>query len=179
MERANLFECAAAALSYPAKNYRESVLGFAEALGSDPAQAQAADLVRAFIMETSLMKLTDLEELYTRTFDLTPDISLETGWQLYGEAYERGSFLVKMRETLRSLGIEETGELPDHLSYMLLALGRMNADAGEELVRKYLSISLSKIIKHFTDTKNPYLKLLRAIALVFETFSNVKEDVHS
>ncbi|HLB01069.1 MAG TPA: molecular chaperone TorD family protein [Bacteroidota bacterium] len=179
MIRPDLFDCAAAALTYPGENFRESVRGLAEALGADPAGGRAADLVRAFEAETSRNDCAQLEELYTRTFDLTPGISLETGWQLYGESYERGSFLVKMRGMLRSLGIEEKGELPDHLSYMLMALGRLPVDEAGELVRKYLSKSLSKIIGNFTDAGNPYLKLLRTVSLVFEKYAIVKEDAHT
>ena len=43
------------------------------------------------------MSVEDLQELYTRTFDWNPDTSLEIGWHLYGENYERGEFLVEVR----------------------------------------------------------------------------------
>jgi len=178
----DIFEHAATALSYPASpenNFREAVRQLGDALAADPSYAPAAELVKSFETEMTRLSDTQLEELYTRTFDLTPDISLETGWQLYGEAYERGSFLVKMREMLRSLKITETGELPDHMTYMLRALGRLPVEEGRELVKKYLSKSLSKIIKNFPDKDNPYLRLLRALSLVFEKYSTVMEDVQT
>jgi len=177
-----IFEYFATALSYPAypgHNFRDAVLRLGEVLAADPSYAPAAELVRSFGAETARLSDTELEELYTRTFDLTPDISLETGWQLFGEAYERGSFLVKMREMLRSLGIAESGELPDHMTYMLRAVGRLPDARGRELVGTYLSKSLSKIMKHFPEKDNPYLDVLRALSLVFETFSTVTEDVQT
>ena len=65
---------------------------------------------------------TELEELYTRTFDINPVCSLEVGWHLFGEDYNRGAFLVRMRGLLREHGIEEGAELPDHLESVLRVL---------------------------------------------------------
>lgn len=174
--RREFFEHAATVLSYPGKDFRESVRRMGDALAGEPPDASAAGLVRAFATEMNRLTDTQLEELYTRTFDLTPEISLETGWQLYGEAYERGSFLVAMRKMLRDLGIAETGELPDHLTYLLRAVGRLPADEGRELVGKYLSKSLAKILDRFPQGDNPYRKLLEAISVVFENSSTMAED---
>jgi len=175
--RREIFDAAATALSYPGTGLREAVRRLGDTLAAEPSLAPAAELVRSFETEMTALDDTGLEELYTRTFDLTPDISLETGWQLYGEAYERGSFLVRMREMLRSLGIAETGELPDHLTYMLKALGRLPEDEAGELVRTYLSKSLSKIISHFPERENPYLRLLTAVSRLFEHATHPVEDV--
>jgi nitrate reductase delta subunit len=67
---------------------------------------------RSFVSEIEKMGVTDLEEFYTRTFDINPVSALEIGWHLYGEQYERGAFLVKMRELSRTLGVEESTSLP-------------------------------------------------------------------
>ncbi len=48
----------------------------------------------------------EMEELFTRTFDINPVCALEVGWHLFGERYERGTFIVKIRQTLRRLEIE-------------------------------------------------------------------------
>ena len=42
----------------------------------------------------------ELEESYTRTFDVNPSCALEIGWHLFGEDYMRGQFLVRMRGEL-------------------------------------------------------------------------------
>jgi len=176
MGRREMFDAAATALTYPGPGLREAVRRLGDAVAADPALASVAELVRSFETELTAIDDTQLEELYTRTFDLTPDVSLETGWQLYGEAYERGNFLVKMREMLRTLGIDETGELPDHLTYMLRALGRLPGMEARDLVRMYLSKSTSKIVKGFADDENPYLKLLTAISRLFEQYALPVED---
>ena len=51
--------------------------------------------------------------------------TLDLGWHLFGEDYNRGLFLVKLRQLMRQLGIEETQELPDHVSLVLKVLGRL------------------------------------------------------
>src|SRR6266568_3182701 len=56
------------------------------------------------------------QELYVQTFEFNPACTLELGWHLFGENYERGEFLVRMREQLRRHGIAESNELPDHLT---------------------------------------------------------------
>lgn len=59
------------------------------------------------------------EELYARTFLVHPILSLECGWHLYGEEYERGVLMARIRERMRALGVPEAPELPDHLANVL------------------------------------------------------------
>ncbi|HSE32303.1 MAG TPA: hypothetical protein VLA93_12100, partial [Pyrinomonadaceae bacterium] len=40
--------------------------------------------------------LSNLQELYTRTFDLNPACALEIGYHLFGENYKRGEFLANL-----------------------------------------------------------------------------------
>ena len=87
----------------------------------------------------------ELQELYAATFDLDPHCSLEVGWHLFGENYERGEFLVKMRVELRRLGVGESTELPDHLTHALAALGRMEPQEAAEFATACLFPALDKM----------------------------------
>ncbi len=176
MERAQRYDALAKLLSYPGPEHRETLSSLGAALAGDPADVRAARLVLAFDRETSGRSLEELEELYTRTFDLNPDASLETGWQLFGETYERGAYLVKMRALLRSCGIEESGELPDHLSYLLMAVGRLSDEEAGSVSASYLRKSVGKMIAAFADDTNPYLKLLQAAAIVIEGTTPAKRE---
>src|SRR3972149_5384978 len=91
---------------------------------------------------TSEARLEELEESFTRTFDLNPVCCLEVGWQLYGEDYNRGSFMVEMRQRIRSHGITETLELPDHLSNLLPLLGRMEPQEAGPLCASFVLSAL-------------------------------------
>ena len=67
--------------------------------------------------------LSEVEEAFTRTFDINPMSALEVGWHLFGEEYARGMFLVRMREEMRKYAIPESVELPDHLSDVVKLIG--------------------------------------------------------
>lgn len=122
-----------------------------------PAQARAVadhlkmhsaiwqDLLEGFALHASLTPVAELEETYTRIFDMNPSCTLEIGWHLFGETYKRGSFLANMRESLRTHGIEEGTSLPDFLPTMLKLLPRLNPDDARGLVSDCILPSLAKI----------------------------------
>lgn len=103
------------------------------------------------------------EERFTQTFDINPLCTLETGWLLYGEDYNRGAFLVHMRRLMRSLGVEETLELPDHLQHVLPVLGRLAPRTARELCAGYVLPALRKMLEGFRDAGNPYRCVLETI----------------
>jgi len=105
----------------------------------------------------------DLEELYTRTFDVNPVSSLETGWHLFGEDYNRGAFLVRMRGLLRECGIEEGAELPDHLESVLRLLDVLDEERAGELVRQFVLPAVRKMRVPLERGDNPYGAVLAEV----------------
>jgi nitrate reductase assembly molybdenum cofactor insertion protein NarJ len=106
------------------------------------------------------------QELYVQTFEFNPACTLEIGWHLFGENYERGEFLVRMREQLRRCGIAESSELPDHLTHLLVLIERMEHEEGAELAGQYLLPALAKIQDGLKD--NAYGSLIAAIQAKLE-----------
>ncbi len=86
------------------------------------------EMVSEYRSRVNPLSLSEMEELYIKTFDLNKAGTLDLGWHLFGEDYNRGLFLVKLREYFQRLGIPETTELPDHVSQVLRTLGRMSRD---------------------------------------------------
>ena len=86
-----------------------------------------------------------MQELYVQTFEFNPACTLEIGWHLFGENYERGEFLVRMREQLRRHGIAESSELPDHLCHILPLLDRLDPEEAADLVGQFVLPALAKI----------------------------------
>jgi nitrate reductase assembly molybdenum cofactor insertion protein NarJ len=101
------------------------------------------------------------QELYVQTFEFNPACTLEIGWHLFGENYERGEFLVRMREQLRHHGIAETTELPDHLTHVLALIGRMRHEEAADLSGQFVLPALARIKDALKD--NPYALVIRAI----------------
>ncbi|MEK7264078.1 MAG: molecular chaperone TorD family protein [Bacteroidota bacterium] len=159
--------------SYPDYRYREILKESHEVLNTffikkerkQSGSAETKVQVELFFQQVQKFSDTDFEELYTRTFDINPVANLELGWHLYGETYERGTFLVMMRDFLRRCNIEESTELPDHLTHVLLVLGRMEKEEADFLAEKYVLPSLIKISESFKEkeTENPYQHLLLAL----------------
>jgi nitrate reductase assembly molybdenum cofactor insertion protein NarJ len=142
--------------------------GYALDLASIPARLEdeapeAARLMRDFSNRVRDLATEDLQELYTRTFELSPVCALEVGWQLYGEEYARGSFLVFMRDALRRHEIPEETELPDHLAHVLPLLDRLSDDEANELSKDAVIPAIEKMLQGFAGKNNPYESVLRAI----------------
>jgi nitrate reductase delta subunit len=127
--------------------------GFEDLLGECPAFAAAV----------AGESLESLQELYTRTFDLNPECSLEIGWHLFGEEYERGAFLVKMRQELRRYGIPESTELPDHLTHALRLAARMAAEDARVFSSRFILPALEKMLAAMEGKGNPYRNVLEAV----------------
>jgi nitrate reductase molybdenum cofactor assembly chaperone len=136
------------------------------------ADSAATRELDGFIEETRGLSGDALEELYTTTFDLNPVAALEVGWHLYGEAYERGRFLVQMRELLHEVDMHGGSELPDHLTVMLPLLARIDVNEADGLTRTAVRPAIEKMLVPLRESNNPYRHLLEAIRLVLERASS-------
>jgi len=166
----------AAVLSYPGEGYRHRVDRCAALLTR--LSPDGATEMEAFRRETEGMQREELEELYTRTFDLDPAACLDLGWHLYGEAYERGRFLVTIRGLLREHGIPENGELPDHLSHVLPLLGRASFQLASKLAREAVVPALAVMYTPLEESENPYRHVLAATrALVMDQLMEPAAEV--
>ncbi|MEP0829236.1 MAG: molecular chaperone TorD family protein [bacterium] len=153
------FRSLASLLKYPGDEFQKNLNDAAETFSRE--NSDGDEHFSSFQNSIRDQSIEQMEELYTRTFDLNPVCTLEVGWQLYGEEYKRGEFLVRMRRLLRKYGIAEGTELPDHLAYLLLALDRIETEPGKELADKFIRPALKKMIEGFKDKSNPYFSLLR------------------
>jgi nitrate reductase delta subunit len=158
-----------AILAYPREGYRSSVDECRKLLASgDPEAAVAIDSFSEAIAD---LDETELEELYTRSFDLNPVCTLEVGWHIYGEQYRRGRFLVQARELLSQVGIDEQGELPDHLMSLLPAVARLEPDHAATFAGTYLVPAVNKMLAGLADKANPYEQVLSATQQILQTFA--------
>lgn len=135
----------------------------------------AGEALARFVEQTEPMSLEELQEIYTQAFDLNPACSLEIGWQLYGENYARGEFLVAMRQTLRRLEVPESTELPDHLTHVLAALGRMSDHEAAAFGAECLFPALEKMLGGLDRKAIPFAWVLEAIRGLFRTASSVPD----
>lgn len=129
--------------------------------------AEAADALSSFYRSLENTPLPELEEIYTRTFDLNVICYPYVGYHLFGESYKRGAFLAELLRRMRAHGFRPEGELPDHLAVVLqfLALPPGEEDAVP-LLEEALVPALQRMLQTFKGQNNPYRHLLRALFLL-------------
>jgi nitrate reductase assembly molybdenum cofactor insertion protein NarJ len=146
----------------------EMLCAIARALRYPTGPPLRLEFAAEFFDETAHVGRRGLEELYTTTFDLNPVATLEVGWHLWGEQYERGRFLADLRALQASLGIDSGCELPDHLTVLLPTV----AASDNENLRAHCAKAIEKILKPLEEHGNPYRHLLRAALDALGDFSD-------
>lgn len=166
-------------LCYPGEGYKSRVAECLQFMASHADSEEIIGRLSAFAKATRDLTTADLEELYTRTFDINPVSSLEVGWHLFGETYERGAFLVQMRDALRRCGVEESTELPDHLTSVLHAAGRMGQSEAEEFINLRVQKAVGKMLEGFAGQSNPYEHVLVSVQLLLTKMIHTHEGAES
>jgi len=152
----------ALALRYPTSEGRAML---AAAVAPLPRRGAGREL-RRFLDATASLPLVELEELYTRTFDLSPVVVPYVGHLAWGDSYRRGEFMAELNGAMRDVGIDPGGELPDHLEPILRYLAateELPADLAEVLVPAI--VKMEKMLKKAEST-NPYRHVLAAARIV-------------
>lgn len=172
-----LYDGLAGLLAYPDEHYVERLEGCRRALCEQA--SDAGEFVTQFAQRVGTMTTEELQEAYTRTFDLDPVCSLEVGWHLFGENYSRGEFLAEMRGRLRRLEVLESTELPDHMTHVLRALGRMAPKEADRFAMKFVLPVLDKMQQGLQGRECPWEDVLEAIrALILSPHGASLEVVH-
>ncbi len=158
MSDAAIYNALVALLTYPESDYPQQIEASLEVAPED-----CREQLRQFAVQMRGLRTDQLQELFTQTFDLNPMCSLELGWHLFGENYERGLLLVRVREELRRHGLAESTELPDHLTHVLRLVERMEHETAADFVAACVLPSLEKMLLAVHDKKNPFEKVLLAV----------------
>lgn len=151
-------------LSYPDQHVGQAAeLLFVVLQDEIPAAGRELSQFGAFLEQH---ELADVEEAFTRTFDVNPACALEVGWHLFGEEYARGMFLVRMREELRKYGLAESTELPDHVSHVLAVVDAMPAEESARFVQACVQPALEKMNDALAAGDSPYRHVMAGLVLV-------------
>ena len=138
--------------SYPDASFGDKVARIQAFLDENCPDA-AAEL-REFTEYASQASRIDIEELYTRSFDVQAVTTLDLGYVLFGDDYKRGELLVNLSREQKEAGVDCGTELPDHLPNVLLLLDAIKKpDLRDELVEKIVGPALRKIIGEFDPAR--------------------------
>lgn len=153
-------------LSYPTEQTVEAAeLLYIILQGEIP---EAASRISNFGEYLERHTLDEVEEAFTGTFDINPGCALEIGWHLFGEEYARGLFLVRMREELKKYGLEESAELPDHVTHVLSVVAAMSEEEAERFVSACVLPAIKKMHAALERKDSPYGDVVTCLALILQ-----------
>lgn len=94
--------------------------------------------------------LDEVQEIYTRSFEVQAITTLSVGYMMFGDDYKRGELLVNLKREQDQVGIDGGTELPDHLPNVLRLLARWeDQELVEEFVVEILHPALEQMIEEF------------------------------
>lgn len=172
-----VYEQLADILSFPKENIKDATQGCLTALrGSSNYPEDVVKEITEFEKSIADLTLDDLQGIYSHTFELTSDYTMDLGYYLF-EGFKRTNFLVSLKGMYKANKFPydaiAKGELPDNLVVILrfmagLKDGKLKNEFRETIVIK----ALEKLAKNF-ETKNDefsqYKHVIRAVMSVVDT----------
>src|SRR3990167_6882135 len=125
------------------------------------------DLERAAVLKVlqylGSASLTELQERYVQTFDLTAEHSLHLTHHLFGDDKNRGPALIDLGELYKDYGVEVlTNELPDYLP-LILEFAAYLDDSEANVFLSDASKVLGVLTDNLKQAGSPYAALLSII----------------
>jgi len=161
-----VYEALAAILEYPSLKFDFG--SWSELI--DHETAGVANSFAKFRAATAGLSLSELQELYTRTFDLSPVCTLDIGYHLFGENYKRGVFLANLRETEAPFNLGQEHQLPDFLPVVLRLVTKLDdEELRASLIAECLMPALEKMLKTLSEADNPYRHLLETVRTMLQS----------
>ncbi len=159
----DIYQTFADLLEYPNSNWDSKTSACAD-----------IDSLIEFRSGIATLALSDLQELYTRTFDLSPVCALEIGYHLFGENYKRGVFLANLRETEAPFELGQEHQLPDYLPVLLRLLTKLDDDELRgALIVDCMIPALEKMLKTLSQGENPHRHLIAAVNEVLKSEAGI------
>lgn len=161
-----LYKILSLLLEYPDQALRDHWLEIEQSIADlDNASGEDKRDLNEFMAWANGLSLTEFQENYVRTFDLTPDNALYLTHHLFEEQdRERGPTLVTLSEYFKHEGYAiEGGELPDYLPLVLEYVSTLEDEMSARLFLKE-SAHVSEIVAQSLEKiESPYAPLLRIV----------------
>ena len=149
------YEQLAALLDYPGEDYPGQVRKACRLLGSryPLAAAELDAFARGLLSEGDVFsgeELNEVQEIFTRSFDVQSITTLGVGYVMFGDDYKRGELLVNLSREHDEVGLDCGTELPDHLPNVLRLIARwQDRELVLEFVKEILHPALEMMIAEF------------------------------
>ncbi|MBI3399699.1 MAG: hypothetical protein HY265_00540 [Deltaproteobacteria bacterium] len=164
-------------LKYPREDIRPKVDECMAILSSCQYPEEIVSEIKNFRKDLERLSMDSLQELYSYTFELTSETTLDMGYYLY-DGFKRARNLLTIKSMYRERGFpfEEVaeGELPDNLSVTLQFIGFLNdEELRKDFTKSFVIQALEKLNRNFQTKKNAYRHLINAVYRILD--KDVKE----
>ncbi len=170
----SLYDHLAGLLDYPREDIKIKTGECIKALANYPQYPpEVMEELKNFQKEIEEIPLDDIQGVYSYTFELTTEYTLDMGSHIY-DGFKRSNQLATIKSMYKSTGFpyEEVsrGELPDQLPVVLKFLGFLKDEELKKNFREtFLILAMEKLVKNFDkNRKNIYSHLITAIYKVID-----------
>lgn len=150
-----------ALFDYPGNNFQQR---FDEAL--DAARAFSMDAAAAleeFARELAGLSTEHAQELYTRSFDLSPVCVPYLSVHLFGaESFKRAELMTGLNAAYERIGFDRGTELPDHVALVLQCAPQFDPEEWADLDTLVLTPALEKMGAALDTAGSPWRHAVRA-----------------
>jgi nitrate reductase delta subunit len=173
-----LYSMLAGLFEYPREDYKIRVEECIKGMEASGRYANAVEELKHFRHELEDISLDDIQGVFSYTFELTSDYTLDLGYHLF-DGFKRTNKLASIKGMYRAQGfpVDELskGELPDHLPIILKFLAFTKEEAlKKDFMETFVVLAVERLQKNFDRNKqNIYSHLINAIFNVIER--DVKE----
>ncbi len=142
------YQILAGILDYPTAGYPVRVKIAADHIRQNyPEAYEDLETFRTMLPQDNL---GEMQELYTRSFDVQAITTLDTGYVLFGDDYKRGELLANLNREHHQVNNDCRGELADHLPNILRLLPLLeDPDLIDELVAMIVAPALRQMVAEF------------------------------
>ncbi len=99
--------------------------------------------------------LDEIQEVFTRSFDVQAITTLGVGYVMFGDDYKRGEVLVNLSREHATVGINCGDELPDHLPNVLRLMARWeDRELAAEFTQEILYPALERMVSEFEPQRS-------------------------
>lgn len=137
---------------YPGADFAARVEAVQQLL--DHEYPAAGQQLRPFTEAILGLSRRQLEELFTRSFDVQSVTTLDVGYVMFGDDYKRGELLAHLNAEHEAVGVDCGTELADHLPNLLCLIPRLSdEDLVQDLVGEIIYPALNVMIAEFEPTR--------------------------
>lgn len=159
-----LYKITSALLEYPNQDLKSAIPEISELMQNDAIISdEERGTLQKFMQWLDGMDVTELQQSYVQTFDMTPEHSLHLTHHLFGDDRGRGPALIDLTEYYKEFGMHaDEKELPDYLPLILEFASTLEEIEAKVFLGQTVKV-LTQLATNLETAESPYAPLVRII----------------